>query len=52
MNKELIRIGEQCGLAFTGEYEDGMPQFIGTVDEFKKYAQAQEDILNEEQKPF
>lgn len=28
-NKELIEFAENCGLKFTGEYEDGQPQFIG-----------------------
>ena len=52
MNEELIRIAERCGLVFTGEYEEEMPQFIGTDKQFEKYAKEQEELLREEQKPF
>jgi hypothetical protein len=25
----MIKLAEECGLTFTGEYEEGQPQFIG-----------------------
>jgi len=28
-NKQKIELAEECGLTFTGEYEEDEPQFIG-----------------------
>ena len=28
-NEQKIELAEECGLEFTGEYEEGEPQFIG-----------------------
>ncbi len=41
--EDRIIIGEESGLAFTGEFEDDLPQFIGTKQEFKKYEEALEE---------
>jgi len=37
--EEQIKIGEECGLVFTGEidFDSGAPQFIGDKYQFKKY---------------
>jgi hypothetical protein len=34
---EKIENGLNCGLTFTGEFEEDRPQFIGTNLQWKKY---------------
>lgn len=32
-----IKEGEDCGLTYTGNYEDGLPQFIGDNKAWDKF---------------
>ena len=36
-NEQLIEMAEECGLVHTGEYEDGLPQFIGNNVAWDKF---------------
>ena len=39
---DLISIGEEAGLTFTGLNFEGLPEFIGTDEQWSKY----EDLKN------
>ena len=39
MFKELIKLAEECGLTYTGDYDDGLPQFIGDNKAWSLYDQ-------------
>lgn len=34
---KIIKLGEECGLVFTGGYDEELPEFIGEDKQFEKF---------------